>query len=123
MTTGDCSFLKNYLGKGETTPEYDAHIEICEHCKTAIDKEFDKFSNVLAGIGEMIKDVKKEPVMVSFTKEEVKEIYNFVDSMSGGNPENGFAWDGTDDINDPTTSALVKIFKSVGRKIPENLEK
>jgi hypothetical protein len=43
--------------------------------------------------------------------------------MSGGNPENGFAWDGTDDINEPVTSALVKIFKSVGRKIPKNLEK
>lgn len=59
---------------------------------------------------------------VSFTKDEVGEIYNLIDELSGSNPENGFAWDGTDDPKHPTTSALVKIFKSVGASIPESCE-
>lgn len=120
MTTGDCKGLNDYLTKGESTPEYDAHIEKCVVCKDIIEKEFDRISDIFAEIGKVIK---AKPQPVTFTAEEVKEIYNFVNAMSGGNPENGFAWDGTDDISDPTTSALVKIFKSVGREIPENLEK
>jgi hypothetical protein len=119
-----CEGLNDYLTKGETSPEYNAHIEKCPVCQDIIEKEFDRISAVFAEIGKVIGGVKVKsaPPSVTFTAEEVKEIYNFVDAMSGGNPENGFAWDGTDDINEPVTSALVKIFKSVGREIPENLE-
>lgn len=60
--------------------------------------------------------------MTTFTKEEVEAIYELLDQLSGGNPEYGFSWDGEDSLEDPTTSALVKIFKVKGRSIPENLE-
>jgi hypothetical protein len=59
---------------------------------------------------------------VTFTKDEVKEIYEWIDAMSGGNPENGFMWDGTDDPKHPQISALVKVFKCIGRRIPESCE-
>lgn len=59
---------------------------------------------------------------VTFTKEEVAAIYELIGQLSGHNPENAFAWDGTDDPKSPYTSALVKLFRSVGRTIPENLE-
>ena len=59
---------------------------------------------------------------VTFTKEEVAAVFELIDQLSGGNPASGFSWDGKDDPKEPTTSALVKIFKSVGRDVPENLE-
>lgn len=59
---------------------------------------------------------------VTFTKEEVGYIYDLIDSLSGGNASNGFAWDGTDDPSHAGTAALIKIFKTVGCKIPESCE-
>ena len=118
-----CEGLNAYLTKGETSPEYNAHIEECAVCKDIIEKEFDMISAVFAEMGQLVrgeikfedteacKRMKAIPQPVTFTPEEVREIFNFVDCMSGGNPENGFAWDGTDDINEPVISALVKIFK------------
>lgn len=59
--------------------------------------------------------------MTTFTNEEIKALYDVISELSGGNPENLFAWDGNDDINDPTISATVKIFKMCDKKYPANL--
>ena len=60
--------------------------------------------------------------MITLNKAEAEAVFELIDQMSGGNPENGFSWDGTDDMSNPTTSALFKIFKECGRNVPENLE-
>lgn len=57
--------------------------------------------------------------MTEFTTEECQELYFLLDSLSGGNAENVFAWDGTDDPSDPGISAAVKLFKACGRSVPE----
>jgi hypothetical protein len=62
-----------------------------------------------------------EPV-VSLTKEECHAIFELIDQLSGGNPENAFANDGSDSMDDPTTPACVKIYKACGRSVPGNLE-
>lgn len=59
---------------------------------------------------------------ITFTKEEVKSIYDLIVMLSGYSAENCFAWDGTDTLEDASTSAFYKIFKICGRKVPENLE-
>ena len=59
---------------------------------------------------------------VELSQEECKALYDLIDGLSGGNPENVFAWDGTDSLDDPTTSAAAKVFTGAGRSIPESLE-
>lgn len=56
--------------------------------------------------------------MITLSKEECEAVYELIDQLSGGNPENVFAWDGTDSIHCPTTSAMIKIFSAAGRDIP-----
>lgn len=59
--------------------------------------------------------------MVTLTTEECKAIYELIDQLSGFNPGNVFAWDGTDSMDDPTTSGCVRIFREAGKEIPDNL--
>lgn len=60
--------------------------------------------------------------MITLNEAEARAVFDLIDGLSGGSPENAFAWDGTDDPSDPTTRAMVKIFKACGRAVPENLE-
>jgi len=59
---------------------------------------------------------------VYLTKEEASAVFDWLDSLSGCSPENIFAWDGTDSMDDPSTSAAYKIFKACKRGVPENLD-
>lgn len=56
------------------------------------------------------------------TEAEMKALYDLIEQLSGGNAENVFAWDGSDDASDPTTSACVKLFKAKGVRLPDNLK-
>lgn len=58
---------------------------------------------------------------VILTLPEASAFYGLINTLSGGNPSGVFAWDGTDDLNDPTTSVMAKIFDALGQEIPENL--
>jgi hypothetical protein len=40
-------------------------------------------------------------MIIEFTEEEVKTIFDLIDSLSGGNPEYSFAWDGSDTMETP----------------------
>jgi len=59
--------------------------------------------------------------VVELTKEECEALHDLIGMLSGHNPENVFAWDGTDSLEDPTTSACVKVYKAVGASVPKNL--
>lgn len=61
--------------------------------------------------------------VVAFTRQEANAIYDLIDSLSGGNPENGFANDGTDDPENAYTRALAKLFLATGHKVPKTCEK
>lgn len=58
--------------------------------------------------------------MTTLTEEEAKAIYDIIDELSGGNAANVFSWDGDDDMNDPKTTGLVKIFKAAEKDVPDN---
>lgn len=55
------------------------------------------------------------------TAEECKALYALLDEMSGDNADACFSRDGTDTLTDPTTSALVKVFRAAGEEVPEGL--
>jgi len=55
---------------------------------------------------------------LSLTREEAKAVHEIIDQLSGGNPQNVFAWDGTDNLENPTTRAMAKIYLMAGEKIP-----
>lgn len=59
--------------------------------------------------------------VVHLTVEECKAVHDLIGALSGHNPEYVFAWDGTDSLEHPETSACVKIYKAAGRKVPEGL--
>lgn len=58
-----------------------------------------------------------------FTNDELKALYDLIAMLSGHSPENVFARDGTGSLDDPTTRAMVKLFRAVGRGqlVPKNL--
>jgi len=58
-----------------------------------------------------------------FSPAECEALYEIIDAFSGGNASSAFAWDGTDSMDDPYISSMVKIFKAVGRKVPESCER
>lgn len=60
---------------------------------------------------------------MDFTTEECREIAEIVASLSGSNPENVFAHDGTDSLDDVVIRAFVKLYKEAGMAycIPKNL--
>lgn len=60
---------------------------------------------------------------VTFTAEEAAAIEELIDSLSGGNPENAFAHDGSDSLDDVQTRAIAKLYKAADRNhlIPKNL--
>jgi hypothetical protein len=64
------------------------------------------------------------PGEILLTKKEAEALYDLIDGLSGGSPENAFAHDGTDSLDDPTTSACVKIYSATGHDhcIPDNLK-
>lgn len=55
---------------------------------------------------------------IILTENECKALHGLIDGMSGGNPENVFAWDGTDDMNEPVIAAAAKIYQNAGEKTP-----
>lgn len=59
--------------------------------------------------------------MVELSKEECKALHDLIGMLSGHNPENVFAWDGSDDPADPIISACVKVYRAAGRNVPKNL--
>jgi len=59
-----------------------------------------------------------KPALV-LTREEAAAIYDIINELSGFNPENVFAWDGTDSLDDAPTRASAKLYKAVGRSVPE----
>lgn len=59
---------------------------------------------------------------VILTKKEAEAVFEWAEAATGCSPENTFAWDGSDSLDDPSTSAAYKIFKACGRNVPENLE-
>ena len=60
---------------------------------------------------------------VTFTTEEAKALFDLIDGFSGGNPENAFANDGTDALDDVTTRAIAKLYAAAGRAdlIPDSI--
>lgn len=57
---------------------------------------------------------------VTFTEEECRALLEGI-GEAGVRLENGFAWDGTDDPEDPGLRALAKLFRAVGREVPESM--
>jgi hypothetical protein len=49
------------------------------------------------------------------TTEECRALYDLLEQLSGHSPENVFALDGTDSMEDITTRACVKLFCAAGR--------
>ncbi len=79
--------------------------------------KFDQTNNNQDNVNNVIDSITD---VIILTKEECKELYSLIDSLSGCNAGNVFAWDGTDDPNDPGISACVKVFRMVGARIPDN---
>lgn len=59
---------------------------------------------------------------IPFSQAECMALYELIDQLSGGSPENVFRWDGTDDATNPTASACAKVFRAAGRAVPASLE-
>ena len=57
-------------------------------------------------------------IALVLTQEEAGAILEIIDQLSGGSPENVFAWDGSDSLSDPTTRAAAKLFVAVGQDVP-----
>ena len=52
---------------------------------------------------------------ITLTRAEAEELYELIDALSGFNPENVFAWDGTDEENIHS-----KLYSFLGHKIPQS---
>lgn len=61
------------------------------------------------------------PESVTLSRAECEALHELISQLSGHNPENVFAWDGSDDISDPSTIACVKVFLAAGRSVPESM--
>lgn len=59
---------------------------------------------------------------LSMTPAELKAIYDLLCMLSGGDAREVFSWDGNDDINDPLTMAMLKVFMVAGQQVPDNLQ-
>lgn len=59
--------------------------------------------------------------MITLSAEEVEALFEALDQLTGGSPENVFAWDGTDDPANPDVSVWVKVFKAMGRNVPKEI--
>lgn len=59
--------------------------------------------------------------MITLTTEECKALHGLIGSLSGHSPESAFAWDGSDDAKDPTTRALVKVYRAAGALVPDSV--
>ena len=57
---------------------------------------------------------------ITLTKEECEAVHEMISMLSGCNPENVFAWDGTDSNEDTTTRAFAKIYKMAGANVPDS---
>ena len=57
--------------------------------------------------------------VVMLSMSECKALYDLISQLSGCNPENVFSWDGTDDLGDPAVSACAKVYRAIGRKVPD----
>ena len=66
-------------------------------------------------------DTNEAPQQVTLTLAEARAIYDLLDSLSGYNAANVFAWDGSDDQSDPGISGPAKIFRACGQRVPEGL--
>ena len=57
---------------------------------------------------------------MTLTTEEAKALYQLIEILTGGNAHSAFAWDGTDSVDDPMTSATVKLYLAAGEDVPES---
>jgi len=56
-----------------------------------------------------------------FSETEVAEIYDLISELSGNDPGNVFAWDGTDTLDNVNCRAMFKVFRTVGASVPQSL--
>ncbi len=82
-----------------------------------MEKDFSNYLNAGTEITELTRHP-QEPWAVTLTAAEARELFNLIDTLSGGNATSVFAWDGTDCLMDEGTSACVKLFKTLGRPTP-----
>lgn len=77
------------------------------------------------GISQASEEVMRESTKkdLLLTIEEAEAIVGIIDGLSGGNPENVFANDGTDTMEDVTTRTFAKLYMAVGKGylLPNNL--
>lgn len=59
--------------------------------------------------------------MIEFTGSECFALLQMLEDTTGGNASDVFAWDGTDDPEEPWVKAAVKLFKACNRQVPDNL--
>ena len=59
--------------------------------------------------------------IVILTGQECEAVYDLFGQLSGDNPENIWSPYNDDDPNNPTTRALVKIYRAAGARVPEYL--
>ncbi len=57
---------------------------------------------------------------ITLTEEECEIVHDMIGMLSGDNPENVFAWDGTDNLDCPETRVFAKIYQASGHKIPDS---
>ena len=57
---------------------------------------------------------------MTLTTEEAQALYQLIEILSGGNAHCAFAWDGSDSMDDPMTSATVKLYLAAGEDVPES---
>ena len=61
----------------------------------------------------------QEESWLTLSSGEAAALFDIIDQLSGFSPENVFAWDGSDSLEDTTTRAAAKLFKAAGRSVPE----
>jgi hypothetical protein len=59
---------------------------------------------------------------LTLTRAEAKALFDIIDNLTGGSPENLFDWEEGDNPADPDTSALLKLFTFCGQDVPEYLK-
>lgn len=68
-------------------------------------------------ISDYVKPIQEQESVI-LSEEECKGLFQIITTLTGSSPESVFAWDGTDTLKDPTTSALVKVYEKAGGRIP-----
>lgn len=59
---------------------------------------------------------------VTLTADECRALHALIDILSGGNAQDAFTWDGTEDPADAQARACAKVYKAAGFKVPKELK-